>query len=106
MAATRKFEFQVGVALNSRTPIERIAPVVAEIDVVCCPGAWSWEVIGRVKELRRALPPDVQVQVEGVDRENARALVEAGATLLVCGKAIFAHSDRAAAYRQLIDAAG
>lgn len=105
VTAAREFNLQVGVALNPRTPAEKIVPAAAAVDTVCCAGAWSADVVERVKELRAAVPPRVQVQVEDVDAEHARALVEAGATRLVCETAIFGRSDRAEAYRELVEAA-
>lgn len=68
-----------------------------------------------VQALRRstALPIDVHLMIEnavrievdgGVDRGNARSLLDAGAEILVAGSAIFGHGDPEAAARALLEA--
>ena len=59
------------------------------------------EALGRIAELRGLV--DVPVQVDGgVGAENASAVRAAGASLLVCGSAVFADLDPAAAYRRIV----
>ena len=60
------------------------------------------EALGRIAELRRSLPGNVLVQVDGgVNAANVREVRDAGADLLVAGSAIFWQDDPAAAYREL-----
>ncbi len=60
------------------------------------------DAIGRIRELREALPDEVLVQVDGgVTAENAASVREAGASLIVAGSAVFAQPDIGAAYREL-----
>jgi len=64
------------------------------------------EALGRVAELRRLLPDDVSVQVDGgVHLANIAAVREAGANLLVSGSGVFWGNDPGAAYRELVDTA-
>ena len=61
------------------------------------------EAIPRIRRLRELLGDRVPIQVDGgIGEENARAVREAGATLLVAGTAIFAHEDLPRAYRRLV----
>ena len=109
----RSLGFGVGVACNPETPVERLAEAAAGADVALCmsihPGlsgqAFMPEALDRIAALRRLLPAAVRVQVDGgVSRENARAVHETGADLLVAGSAIFWQSDPGAAYRSLGEA--
>jgi ribulose-phosphate 3-epimerase len=113
IAAAREHELQVGVAFNPETEPEIVAAVAGEADIVLCmsihPGysgqSFMEDAIGRVQRLRRALPPQVHIQVDGgIDNENVRRVHEAGATLLVAGSAIFAREDLPRSYRRLVQA--
>jgi ribulose-phosphate 3-epimerase len=57
----------------------------------------------RIRTTRSLLPPDMHVQVDGgIDPDNARAVHEAGASLLVAGSSIFGREDLTRAYRRLV----
>jgi ribulose-phosphate 3-epimerase len=114
IAVARGHGLEVGVAFNPESEPEDVAAVAADADLVLCmsihPGysgqTFMPEALDRIRRLRAALPPHVHVQVDGgIDAENAAAVREAGATLLVAGAAVFADDDPARAYRQLADAA-
>ena len=61
------------------------------------------EAIPRIRTLRRLLPEDVFIQVDGgVGPENARELFDAGARLLVAGTSIFGMDDLPRAYQRLV----
>jgi len=63
------------------------------------------DAVGRIRELRAALPAGVRVQVDGgINRETAPAAREAGADLLVAGSAIFWSDDPGRAYDELVEA--
>ena len=63
------------------------------------------EAYERIRTARSLVPPEVHVQVDGgVGPDNARAVHDAGATLLVAGSAIFAREDLPRAYRRLVQA--
>jgi ribulose-phosphate 3-epimerase len=111
----RQEGLQVGLVFNPETSVEPVAAaaVEAEVDLVLCmsvhPG-WSGqafipESLERVRRLRKLLPEDMFVQVDGgVGRENVRELFEAGARLFVAASAIFGQEDSADAYRGLVGA--
>ena len=68
--------------------------------------AFMHEALGRIAELRAALPVEVRVQVDGgINRETVRAAREAGADLLVAGSAVFWSDDPGAAFGDLVEVA-
>jgi ribulose-phosphate 3-epimerase len=108
--AARSYGLDVGIAFNPATqPVDAArAASEAEADIVLCmsiePGYSGQEfmpgALGRIAELVSLV--DVPVQVDGgVGEDNARAVREAGASLLVAGSAVFADPDPSAAYRRL-----
>ena len=58
--------------------------------------------IMQVKEMADAVNPELEIEVDGgVNEETAKLCVEAGATVLVAGSAVFNKEDRAAAIASL-----
>lgn len=92
---------KVGLALNPGTPVSLIKDLIPQIDMVLImtvnPGfggqkfiAYSFNKIREVKELKDKYNPDLLIQVDGgADKNNIKELVEAGATVVVAGSAIF-----------------
>ncbi len=112
-AAARAHGLSVGVAFNPDTaPADAAAFArAAGAEIVLCmsihPGysgqSFMLAALDRVAELRGML--NVPIQVDGgVGASNASVLREAGASLLVCGTAIFADPDPAGAYRRVVAA--
>ena len=118
VAAIKDLGARAGVALNPSTPIDAIEEVAADLDVVLVmsvnPGfggqrfiARTPNKIRRVRDLLGRTGSRAAIEVDGgIDRETAGAVVEAGATILVAGHAVFGHNDPAAAIRALRAAAG
>lgn len=113
----RSLGVKSGVVLNPHTPIEMIQHVLEEIDLVLFmtvnPGfggqKFIHSVLPKVKQLseiirERNLPIEIEID-GGVNEETIVPCVEAGATILVAGSAVFNAPDRAAAL-QRIKAAG
>ncbi|MFC5588473.1 ribulose-phosphate 3-epimerase [Sporosarcina soli] len=113
----RSLGVKSGVVLNPHTPIEMIQHVLEEVDLVLFmtvnPGfggqKFIHSVLPKVKQLseiirERNLPIEIEID-GGVNEETIVPCVEAGATILVAGSAVFNASDRAAAL-QRIKAAG
>ncbi|MCK4355509.1 ribulose-phosphate 3-epimerase [Candidatus Bipolaricaulota bacterium] len=106
---------KVGISLRPGTPIETIFPYLDQVDVVLVmsvePGfggqAFMPKAIERIRALRRQIGDrTITIEVDGgINLENVRDVVEAGATLIVAGSAIFKERDRIVAMRALIDAA-
>jgi ribulose-phosphate 3-epimerase len=110
IAAARELGLGAGVAFNPESEPEDVAKVAGDADLVLCmsinPGysgqAFKPESLDRIARLRKALPDNVHIQVDGgINADNARAVYEAGARLLVAGSSIFANNDLAEAYRGL-----
>lgn len=107
--AIRDLDMKAGVALNPHTPVQTLKDVLSEIDLVCLmsvnPGFGGQKFIektyDKVRELRSmAEEAGVELLIEidgGVTTENASALLEAGADVLVAGSSVFRAADPAAA---------
>jgi ribulose-phosphate 3-epimerase len=111
--AAREQELQVGLAFKPETSPEAAAQAAAGVDIVLCmsiePGysgqPFMPESIPRIRRVRELLPDEIHVQVDGgIGPDNARAVREAGATLLVAGTSIFGREDLTRAYRRLVEA--
>ena len=114
MARARELGLGAGVAFNPETDPEDVAECSQEADLVLCmsihPGysgqPFMREALDRIRTLRRLLPESVPIQVDGgVDHDNAREIVEAGARLLVVGSHIFGAPDIGEAYRAIAESA-
>jgi ribulose-phosphate 3-epimerase len=104
---------KAGVVLNPHTPIETIQHVLEDIDMVLLmtvnPGfggqAFIPQVLPKIKQLseiikEKQLPIEIEVD-GGVNEETAKLCVEAGATVLVAGSAIYNKADRRQAIQNL-----
>jgi ribulose-phosphate 3-epimerase len=109
--AAREQELEIGLAFKPETSPEDAAAGAEGFDLVLCmsiePGysgqPFMPEALPRIRRLRELLGDGVPIQVDGgIDHENARAVHEAGATLLVAGTAIFGREDLPRAYRRLV----
>lgn len=110
---TRDAGLQFGLVVNPATPFAAIAPFAESCDVLLImsvePGfggqAFMEEALAKIEEARewvevRGLPTDIQVD-GGVTPANVRRVVEAGATVVVAGSAIFGADDPAEAVADL-----
>jgi len=113
IAKARGAGLRVGLTLNLETPIEAVAPYLEVIDDVMLmsirPG-WSHQrlnpdVYPRLSAVRSEIDRqglDVALEIDGgVKVDNARAAVDAGATVLIAASGIFAQPDPADAARRL-----
>ncbi|OIO31265.1 hypothetical protein AUJ77_00440 [Candidatus Nomurabacteria bacterium CG1_02_43_90] len=88
---------ELGLAINTTTPLSVVEPYVDRVDFVQCMGiarigfqgeAFDERVLDNVRALH-ALRPDLPISIDGsVNFDTARSLVEAGATRLVAGSVI------------------
>lgn len=93
-----KDQVEIGLAINVETPIDIIDTYKDEIDFIQCMGIdnigfqgqkFDAKVIEKIKLLRSKYP-DLPISVDGgVSLDSAPMLIEAGATRLVAGSAIF-----------------
>ena len=112
LQAVRDAGCLAGLAVNPATPLEIFAEV--EVDVALCmsvnPG-WGGQAfipssLDRIARLRAIIGQDPVLEVDGgVDLLTASPCVEAGATRLVAGNAVFGAPDPAAAYTAIESAA-
>jgi ribulose-phosphate 3-epimerase len=90
-----------GITLNPDTPVEAILPYLAEVDLVLVmsvnPGFGGQKFIesalGKLQRLRkeidaRHLPVELEVD-GGVKLDNVRRVIDAGASVVVAGSAVF-----------------
>jgi len=117
VAFLRERGVRAGVALNPATPLTTLDEILPELDYVLVmsvnPGFGGQKFIpgalDKIRRLRRVIQDrglKTQIEVDGgVDAGNIRALVEAGAEVLVAGSAVFGKGDPEAAARRLLEAA-
>jgi ribulose-phosphate 3-epimerase len=99
-----------GVVINPGTPVEAVAPVADIVDLCLVmsvnPGWGGQRYIpgstGRLAELRKALPPEVVLEVDGgIALDTIDEARDAGTNLFVAGSSVFGAEDPAAAFRAL-----
>jgi len=115
--AIRAAGCKVGVSLNPATPVSVLDHLLGEIDLILVmsvnPGFGGQSFIDsqldKIKTLRAMIDAcgrDIELEVDGgVNRDNAGAIIQAGASMLVAGTATFkggpsAYADNIAALRQ------
>ncbi|WP_147532045.1 ribulose-phosphate 3-epimerase [Bacillus marasmi] len=109
----KSFGVKAGVVLNPATPVEMIQHVLEDVDMVLFmtvnPGFGGQKfipsVLPKIKQLREMIDAkglDIEIEVDGgVNAETARLCVEAGATVLVAGSAVYNQADRAKAIAEI-----
>lgn len=92
---------QAGVALNPHTPISVLEDIISDVDLICVmsvnPGFGgqqfienTFDKVRRLRALANAKKSEVLIEIDGgVTSENAAALVQAGANVLVAGSFVF-----------------
>ena len=98
-------DMKAGVALNPHTPVHVLKDIIHEIDLVCLmsvnPGFGGQSFIVRtydkVKELKQLITEsgsNAEIEIDGgVTDKNAKALLTAGADVLVAGSFVFKAND-------------
>jgi ribulose-phosphate 3-epimerase len=106
---------QAGVALNPHTPVALLADIIQDLDLVLImsvnPGFGGQSFIGNTYDKIKALKQMIMekkatclIEVDGgVNAENAKALVAAGADVLVAGSFVFKSKDPLATIKSLKD---
>ena len=102
-----------GVTVKPNTPAEAVLPFIKDIDLVLVmtvePGfggqKFMAEQLEKLRVLRQMIDREglcCQLEVDGgIDPGTAPLAIEAGATVLVAGSAVFGKADRAAAIQAL-----
>jgi ribulose-phosphate 3-epimerase len=101
----RSLGIKSGVAINPHTPVDSLNDILQEADLVCImsvnPGFGGQQFIPhtleKVRQLRKridALQLSTLIEIDGgVTLDNASALLEAGAHVLVAGNTVFKSAD-------------
>lgn len=104
---------KAGVSLNPGTPIAMIEELLPDVDMVLVmsvnPGYGGQKFIPsaiskvrRIKEMIKATGSKAEIEVDGgVNVNNCKELIEAGADVLVAGSAVYNADDFAAAIKAL-----
>jgi len=112
----RSFGVKPGVVLNPHTPIETIQHVLEDIDMVLFmtvnPGfggqKFIHSVVPKVKQLSDIIKQrnlSIEIEIDGgINEETIKPCVEAGATILVAGSAIYNAPDKAKALQTIKEA--
>lgn len=102
----KSFGVKAGVVLNPATPVQWIEPILEELDIVLLmsvnPGFGGQKfipsVLNKIKQVKDlAIQKGVTLEIEvdgGVNEQTAPLCVEAGATILVAGSAVYNQEDR------------
>ena len=104
----RSYGVKAGLVINPDIPVESLFPYLSEADFILLMSVFAGfggqkfieETYDRVRLLKAEIDRqglDLPIQVDGgVSASNAAALVDAGATILVAGSAVFKAEDPAA----------
>lgn len=104
---------RAGVAINPHTSIVELENIIADIDLVCVmsvnPGFGAqkfientYKKIRQLKEMIVASKSTALIEIDGgVNLQNAKALLDAGADVFVAGSLVFSASNPSAVIRQL-----
>jgi ribulose-phosphate 3-epimerase len=106
---------KAAVSLNPATPVSTLKHVLEDVDMVLImsvnPGFGGQkfipEAVHKTRELRnlleeKGLVDQVEIQIDGgINAETAKLVIEAGATCLVAGNAVFGQKDRAQAIQAI-----
>lgn len=104
---------KAGVALNPHTPIAVLEDIIKDLDLVCImsvnPGFGgqsfienTYKKVSQLKNLIEFSESGCQIEIDGgVTDQNANALVEAGADVLVAGSFVFKSDDPTATIANL-----
>ena len=102
MKLTQNAGLKYAVVVNPPTPIEKVFPVLDEIDYILImsvnPGfggqSFIPEVLEKIKTIRK-MKPDLEIQIDGgINEETYKSAIEAGANNLVAGSYIFKAEDK------------
>lgn len=113
LSSIRKLGVKSGVAINPDVPFGKIENVLSDCDLVLLmsvfPGFGGQKfissVMDKIKTAKNYISShglNVKIEIDGgVNADNAAAIAEAGADILVAGSAVFGKENRAAAIKGL-----
>ena len=101
----KSYQKKVGISLNPETSVEKVIPVIDEIDLVLVmsvnPGfggqKFMEKVLEKVKVLRKEIDKKklkTQIEIDGgINFENSKKAINAGVNILVSGTTIFKENE-------------
>ncbi len=101
----KELDMKAGVVINPHNNVELLQGILPDVDLVLLmsvnPGFGGQDFIEQafkrlhqLSKMKKELNPDLLIEVDGgVGKHNAKALVEAGADVLVAGSAVFKAAD-------------
>jgi ribulose-phosphate 3-epimerase len=104
---------RAGVALNPHTPVSVLEHLIEDVDLVCLmsvnPGfggqKFIYQTLPKIRKLKELIMThnaSALIEIDGgVGLQNAEAILQAGADVLVAGSSVFGAPDPAGAIRQL-----
>ncbi len=104
---------KAGVALNPHTPVSDLENIIADVDQVCVmsvnPGFGAqtfientYAKVRSLKDLIEKSGSSAKIEIDGgVNISNAKALIDAGADVLVAGNFVFSAKEPLSVIRQL-----
>ena len=109
----KDLECLAGVALNPHTPVAALENIIADVDLVCVmsvsPGFGgqkfienTFQKVAQLKKMIASTNSRAKIEIDGgVNTDNSRMLVSAGADILIAGNFVFSGSDPKEVIRQL-----
>lgn len=104
---------KAGVAINPHTSVDKLIDILGDIDLVCMmsvnPGFGgqkfienTYAKVQRLKGMIDKIGAKVQIEIDGgVNQQNAKPLLEAGADVLVAGNFVFSSANPQQVIEQL-----
>lgn len=101
----KSFGIKAGVAINPHTPANALSEIIADIDLVCVmsvnPGFGGQKFIentySKIKEIRQLITDKKSkalIEIDGgINLQNASALMQTGADVLVAGNFVFSSGN-------------
>lgn len=113
LKAIKDLGVKCGAVINPDTPVEKIAPVLEECDMLLLmsvfPGFGGQkfipEVLPKIEQVAKLVDKigkDIDIEIDGgINKENVRLVKDAGANVIVAGSTVFNEVDRAKIIREL-----
>lgn len=113
LTSIRALGMKAGLAINPHTPVDMVADIISEIDLLLVmsinPGfggqkflPLTYNKIRRAKEIITQAGASTLIEIDGgVTLENAASIVEAGADVLVAGNTVFSAPSPREAIKRL-----
>ncbi len=109
----KKAGMKAGVAINPATPVLLLKDILQDVDTVLImsvnPGfggqtfiEHTYKKLQELAALKKEIAPNLIIEIDGgVDKENAKKLIEFGADALVAGSSIFKAQDPMQVIREM-----